>query len=298
MFNPRISLENACDLHIHTAPDVFPRYLTDVEAAQLARDHGMAAIMLKCHVESTVSRAIHTEQQVRGIRVFGGIVLNWYVGGINVTAVETALKAGAKQIWMPTTHSEFHRVTFGSVGTYGLNSMDASEEQREIQRGITVVDEDGKLIPTMIQIIDLVTQYDAILGTVHLSPAEIMEILKYTSKKKTKVLITHPFFTLPNLSLEQLHQMTRMGAIAEVVAVTFFNFPTDHHPTVHRIKEAMDAIGPDKFILSSDAGQPFNPNPVEAIRVVAESLIELGVSKHDLQKIMVENPHHLLGIDI
>jgi hypothetical protein len=298
MFNPRISLENACDLHIHTAPDVFPRYLTDVEAARLARDHKMAAIMLKCHHESTVSRAIHTEQQVPGIRVFGGIVLNWYVGGINVAAVEAALQAGAKQIWMPTTHAEFHRVTFGSIGTYGLSSMDATDEQKEIKKGITVIDEEGKLIPEIINIVDLITQHDAIFGTVHLSPQEIFEVLKYTRSKGAKVLITHPFFKLPNLSLEDLQKMVEMGGIAEIVAVTFFNLPTDHHPRVHRIKEAIDVIGPSKFILSSDAGQPFNPNPVEAIRVIAESLFELGVSKTDLREIMVNNPHWLLGLDL
>ena len=297
MFNPRISLEGVFDLHIHTAPDVFPRYLTDTEAARLAQSHGMAGIMLKCHHESTVSRAIHTEAQVPEIKVFGGIVLNWYVGGINVRAVEAALKTGAKEVWMPTTDTEFHRKTFGSVGSYGLSSMDSDEAQKKIEKGITILDEKGKLIPDIIEIVDLVTEFDVIFGTSHLSPDEDFEILKYVKGKGTKVLVTHPFFRLPNLDLSTMRDMADKGAIFELVAVDHFNLPTEHHPTVHRAKEAIDALGPDKFILSSDAGQPFNPNPVEAIRVVAESLFELGTPKEDLRKIMVDNPRWLVGME-
>lgn len=296
MFNPRIPLEGACDLHIHTAPDIFPRYLTDVEAAQLARSYGMSAIMLKCHHESTVSRAIHTEQQVPGIRVFGGIVLNRYVGGINPLAVDATLKAGGKEVWMPTTDSEFHRQTFGSVGSYGLRSMDSTDAQKQIQKGITILDETDRLKPEIVDIIDLITEHDAIFGTSHLSPKESIEVLKYAQPKKTKILITHPFFRLPNLSLDMLKKMTDLGGIAELVAVDHFNLPTEHHPLVHRSMEAINEIGAGKFILSSDAGQPFNPNPVEAIRVVAESLYELGINKQDLHTMMVENPQWLVGI--
>lgn len=297
MFNPRITLKGAFDLHIHTAPDVFPRYLNDLEAAQLAKSHGMAGIMLKCHHESTVSRALHIEAQITDIHVYGGIVLNLHVGGLNVRAVETALKDGAKEIWMPTTDSEFHRKIFGSVGSYGLPSMEADNAQKKIERGITILNARGKLLPEIIDIIDLVTEFDAIFGTSHLSPEEDFEVLDYIQGKSTKLLLTHPFFRLPNLDLETMIRMADKGAIFELVAVDHFNLPTEHHPTVYRAKEAIETIGPDKFILSSDAGQPFNPNPVEAIRVVAESLFELGIPKEDLHTIMIDIPKKLVGLD-
>lgn len=289
-------MEGACDLHIHTGPDRFPRYIDDVDAARLARDHSMEAIMFKCHHESTASRAIHTERQVPGIRVFGGIVLNWFVGGISPDSVGAALEAGAKQVWMPTYHSEYHRQTFGSVGSYGLKSMDSSEREKDVSRGITVLDEKGELIDEAKQIIELVSEHEAILASAHLSPPEVKKVLEFACRKSTKVLITHPFFKLPNLGLNELRELTDMGGIAELVAVDHFNLPTEHHPTVHRSYEAIQDIGAEKFILSSDAGQPFNPNPVEAIRVVAESLFELGISKDDLRQIMVSNPAMLLGL--
>lgn len=297
MLRPRISLEGACDLHIHSSPDLFPRYVDDVTAATMARDAGMAAIMFKAHHESTVSRAIHTEQQVPGIRVFGGITLNRYVGGFNPRAVEAALQAGAKEVWMGTIDTEHHRKTFGSVGTYGLASMDATDEQRNIKHGLTVLTADGALSPEVVEIIDLISAADAILGTSHLGPDEIRKVLAYAGTQRTKVLLTHPFFRLPNLDLATLEELISLGAIAEVVAISFFNLATEHHPNLRRFKDAVDALGPEKFILSSDGGQPFNPNPVEAIRVVAESMYELGTSKEDLHIMMVDIPKVLLGID-
>lgn len=296
MLNPRITLEGACDLHIHSAPDLFPRYVDDVSMARLARDAGMKAIMFKAHHESTVSRAIHTEQQVPGIRVFGGLTLNRYVGGFNPLAAESALQAGAKEIWFGTVDTEHHRKTFGSVGSYGLSSMEATEEQRAVKSGLTVLNNDGSLTEDALAIIDLITEHDAILGTAHLSPQEIRKILSVTTHKGTKVLLTHPFFTLPNLDMDTLSQFVKLGGIGEVCAVTFFNLPTEHHPDIRRFKQALDELGPDRFILSSDGGQPFNPNPVEAIRILAEALHELGTPKEDLRTIMVENPQRLVGL--
>lgn len=295
MYNSRISMEGSYDLHIHTSPDIFFRYVSDLDAARAARAVGMAGVMLKCHHESTVSRAALTEAQVPGVAVYGGIVLNRAVGGINIDAVQSALKGGAKEVWMPTIDTEYHRQTFGSVGSYGLPSMNSDVRQKAITKGITIIDEKGRLTPAIIEIIELITEYDAIFGTSHLSHEESFAVLHYAKAKKTKVLITHPHFRLPNLDLDLLQQMTDLGGIAELVAVDYFNLPTEHHPPLSRAFEAIKDIGPDKFILSSDGGQPFNPNPVEAIRVVAESLFEMGISKEWLKQIMCDNPAWLVG---
>jgi hypothetical protein len=71
------------DMHVHPDPDVFGRSLTDIELATIARRKGMRGIVLKNHVVTTGDRAALTMQQVPGIEVWGGIVLNNSVGGIN-----------------------------------------------------------------------------------------------------------------------------------------------------------------------------------------------------------------------
>src|SRR5437762_855610 len=86
---PRVSpAAGVIDMHVHPDPDVFGRSLTDVEMAMIARRKGMRGIVLKNHVVTTADRAALTMQQVPGIEVWGGIVLNSSVGGINPAAVE------------------------------------------------------------------------------------------------------------------------------------------------------------------------------------------------------------------
>ena len=45
-------VEGSIDFHIHTGPDVFPRLVNDIEAAQQAKAAKMKAILLKNHVTS------------------------------------------------------------------------------------------------------------------------------------------------------------------------------------------------------------------------------------------------------
>lgn len=90
-------IEGAIDFHVHSSPDVFGRSMDDIEVARLAKHKGMRAIVLKNHVTSTADRAMIVNQVVPGIEVFGGIVLNRAVGGVNVHAVSgcIACPAGA-----------------------------------------------------------------------------------------------------------------------------------------------------------------------------------------------------------
>jgi len=292
--NPRVNLTGAYDLHIHAAPSIYPRYITDEEAAEQAREAGLAAIMLKCHFESTVSRARLVNKLVPEVSTYGGLVLNRYVGGLNIRLVETVLEQGGKQIWFPTMDSKEHSRIFGSVGSYGLASMGAREDAEKVS-GISVVSEDGTLTSEASAIIELVREKKAIVGTCHLSREELHAVVQHAGAIGAKALITHPFFAVPNLSVEELRTLTDLGGIAELLAISAFNLPTAHQASLHRVKEAIDQIGPDKFIISSDGGQPFNPMPSEALRVYAESLFELGVPASDLRTMMVENPERMLS---
>src|SRR5512133_3370346 len=100
-----IDLTGRIDLHIHSAPDIWPRKMDDLELARAAAGRGMRAILIKSHWTLTADRAYLVEQVVPGIRVFGGLALNDTVGGFNPSAVEAALQMGAAQIWMPTMDS-------------------------------------------------------------------------------------------------------------------------------------------------------------------------------------------------
>src|SRR6185437_11725720 len=75
------------DTHVHAAPDVFGRGYDDDEVAALYKERGLETVVLKNHVVSTADRAWLVRKHLPGINVFGGIVLNSAVGGINPDAV-------------------------------------------------------------------------------------------------------------------------------------------------------------------------------------------------------------------
>jgi len=81
-----IDVRGAIDLHLHAAPFLFPRLATDRQVAEACASAGLAGMLLKSHHESTVDRARELDDYA-GMRVFGGIVLNCHVGGINPQAV-------------------------------------------------------------------------------------------------------------------------------------------------------------------------------------------------------------------
>ena len=95
------------DMHIHSAPDIAPRKTDDLELAKAAAAAGMGGIMIKSHLGSSVERAYLVNQMVPNIRVCGGLVLNFPVGGLNPFAVDSYVRMGAKEVWMPTLSAEY-----------------------------------------------------------------------------------------------------------------------------------------------------------------------------------------------
>ncbi|MBN1583493.1 MAG: histidinol phosphatase, partial [Anaerolineae bacterium] len=140
-------LTGLIDVHIHTAPDVVPRRVDDLEAARDARDAGMRAIVIKSHVTCTADRAAIAEKAVGGIRVFGGLALNKAVGSLNPAAVDAALGLGAKIIWMPTHDAAHSCQVKGQAG------------------GITLLDSEGDLRPEAGPILELIRDSNAVLST-------------------------------------------------------------------------------------------------------------------------------------
>lgn len=291
-----ISLEGAIDMHLHSYPDLIPRIADDRTIAEAAASAGMAAIQLKCHIESTVSRAY----ALRGafphrpdFQVFGGIVLNRYVGGINPRAVEAALRLGAKTVWMPTIDSAYHALKHGGTGRYDVQTTGQTPSE---DPGISVLGEDGRLTADTVEVIDLVAKYNAILATAHLSPQEIFELVKVARQRGVqKVVITHPYFKVPKLTLAQVQELVGMGAFAELGYCTVS--PMWAYATIDEKKQLIETVGPERCILMSDAGQRHNPMPHEALRIFAQSLFEKGVSENAIRKMMVDNPRQLLDMD-
>src|SRR2546428_10854141 len=102
---PVSPIRGLIDFHTHAAPDVFGRAVDDDELASQAAARQMEAVVFKKHVAMTADRAWLARQHVPGVKIFGGIVLNGAVGGINARAVEWMwrMQGGhGRVVWFPT----------------------------------------------------------------------------------------------------------------------------------------------------------------------------------------------------
>jgi hypothetical protein len=294
-----LTLKGFYDLHIHSAPAPFVRIGDSADIARWCAEAGMAGIVIKSHFESTVSKAYHARLAVReaypDFQVFSGIALNRGVGGVNPGAVDLALQQGARIVWMPTLDAANHAVAFGAGGTYGFKAMTVTSRRRGKDPLYRVIGENGKLTPEAKEVVELVVDYDAILATGHISKQEILATVEFALGLGAKrIVITHPELAAPKLDLPTMVELARAGAYMEFCAVNLL--PIFYSISVEGLLEAIEAVTPERTIISSDGGQPFNPRPHEAIRIVIQSLHEKGLPADAIQTICVENQQKLLNI--
>ena len=103
-------VRGAFDLHVHIAPDVMQRRITDLQLARRFRDAGLAGFALKSHYVPTAERAAVLNEAMDGaVAVIGTLTLNAAVGGMNPLAVEIAAREGARIVWLPTLDAANHR---------------------------------------------------------------------------------------------------------------------------------------------------------------------------------------------
>jgi hypothetical protein len=269
-------LDGACDLHVHCSPDVRERRTTALELARAARNAGMSALLLKNHEFSTVALAATVSEALDGFPVYGGIVLNEAVGALNVAAVEVALRMGAKEVWMPT-HCACHERTFrGRPGT-----------------GISILDAKGDVLPDIQQICELVAQHGAVLGTAHLSPAEIRALVQTARHHDVRgILVTHPEITFLNLSIDFQRELVGPDVFFERCFVRKL-FALDWDGLAASIR----AVGVASTVLATDLGQPENPHPVDGLAHMRAELSARGFTVDELDCMLRQNSRRLLSMD-
>ena len=283
-----IDLAGAYDLHVHSAPDLFPRIADDRQMVADAESKGFAGVVMKNHFEGTASRAKLARDAGGGVKVYGGLVLNRYVGGVNPHAVEAALRLGARIIWMPTLDSACHREAFGFGGGFAAQSS-GLETQSE---GLSIL-ADGQLIPEAREVMALVRQHGAALATGHVSFHEIAALVAEAGRQGFgKLILTHPYDKAPGLTLEQVQSLARPHVRIEFVFCSIT--PNWAFTDAATIAHCMKTIGPARFVISSDGGQAHNPMPAEGYRRFVDLLHAEGIARDDFRVMCRENGDFLL----
>ena len=287
-------LKGCIDIHIHSAPDLYNRISDHFEVARAARDVGFRALVIKSHNFPTAARARMVQKEVRGIDVFGSLVLNLPVGGLNPVAVETALKYGARQIYMPTVDSTNHpSLTGGEIGQHGKGLVIEggwSEYTRRHPR-LRILDDRGQLKHELQVIVRLIAEANVILNCGHLSFEEMERLVPAAHAAGVrKIVVDHPYFS--HLSIEQQEKLVRAGALMNYTAGEIL--PRWWRVSVEDFAAGLRRLGPENALISSDCGQLHNPTSIEAYRLTIQLLLEEGFSADEIRRMFHENPAKLL----
>lgn len=285
-----ISLAGVIDMHCHTAPDATARSINDFDLVRLAKRDGMRGIVLKNHYVMTADRAQLAMKEIGGIEVFGGVVLNRAVGGLNAEVVSRMIQMDGhrgKIVWLPTFDSE------------------AQVKMNRESRPFVRVVENGHPVPELIDIFRLVAENDLVLATGHSSASECL-ILTQAAKQAgvKKILITHAMADPVGSTDEQLKQLADMGAILECVWLNILTTPSTNPAAVKRrilttadYSRVMKSIGAEHFIISSDLGQQANPVHPDGMKSFIKGLLAEGISQSQIDQMARKNPAMLLGMD-
>ncbi len=289
-------LEGTIDTHLHAGPSLFPRLMDALETARSAQKAGLRGIVIKHHHTPTVDRAYFVHRAVPGVEVYGGVTLNYAVGGLNPFAVDAALKLGGKIVWMPSVDALNHTRHFGELGKYGSRlDYDKPAIYKEAH-GITVLDEEGNLDPRVGQILDLIADADAAVATSHLDFEESKALVDEARRRGvSKIVATHVKFVTASLSVEEQKWMAERGVLLELCYSSLS--PAWRSTSIDEIAEEIRKVGPEHFVLASDLGQVHNPPPPEGLRIYVMMLLERGFEPEEISVMVKNNPERLLGLE-
>ncbi len=283
-------MRGACDLHIHCWPDpLIDTGWSQSHIAKRATDEGMKAVLFKSMTMPTAFTAPYVqevvdiyakEKELEPVRVFGGIVCNYYVGGLYPESVEMCARAGGKKVWLPSHDSAHHHRVMGEKG------------------GIELLNSKGKPLKELMEILEIVKKYDMILDPCHASVKERFVVIDAARKMGIKrIMLTHPNWNVNRATIEQQAEMGRRGAFVGLFmysSVPHFNNPNGDPLEMLKI---IKKVGPDRIVMSTDLGTMLNVHPVEGMKLFIRLLLALGVSRRNIEKMVKKNPSYLLGLE-
>ena len=273
-------MDGAIDIHVHSAPDSVERSIDSIDVAKLARDRGMRAIVLKSHYEPTATMAFIVRKEVPGIEVFGGIDLNLTVGGMNAAAVEhmTQVSGGyGRVVWMSTFDAE--------------NQVRVSKESRPFVR----VAREGQLLQDVKNVIAVIARHNLVLATGHVSPDEALLLLREGKRQGVRhMVVTHAMQTPVLMNMAQMQAAAKEGAFVEFVAGSLAGRGAQER--VAGYADAINKVGAESCILSSDLGQKGNALPPDGLAAFIDALRGRGITTAQIDLIARRNPARLLDL--
>ncbi|OUQ17420.1 hypothetical protein B5E84_10290 [Lachnoclostridium sp. An14] len=284
----KISLQGVIDMHVHSNPDLRTRAYDDFELMEAGIRVGARAIVIKTHQGTTMDRAYlcnRHNQVVHGgdnhFTMFGSITLNRVVGGINPVAVETALKLGAKVVWLPTQSAKGHMEKMG----------------QDLSKCVEVT-RDGKVLPEVKSVLQLVKDHDAVLGTGHISPEECFLVVEEAKKMGIdKVVVTHPEWWIVGMSVEDQLRLVKDYDVYLERCYAQNMGGGKYKSNLPDNVEIIKTCGYKNVMISTDGGQVENPHWELALGEYLDYLADHGIPEDQIYYMTHTIQERLLGLE-
>lgn len=286
-------IKRAIDIHVHIGPEIIPRKysvgsLIDSERGKIA------GMVLKNHFYPT-KPFIREAKNLYGMRLFGGVVLNNAVGGLNAEAIyaSSLLSDGPLMVWFPTINAEQF-----------LDNSEYEIAPEWVQRKGFTARKTGsvspvrlmignKLLPEVEEVLEMIKKTNAVLATGHISWRETLALINRALEIGIEsIVVTHPIYQRISMPIKVQKDLAKLGCFIEQ---SYSMYSIDDIP-IKQIADQIKAAGAKSIILSSDVGQAFSPAPSEALCRFAKLLAREGISEAELKTMLVDNPRKLLGI--
>jgi hypothetical protein len=282
-----ISLKGMYDLHVHAFPSIARRKFTALEALKLASDEGMGGFLLLDHTYNTVAVAQVLNEMGYETKVFGSILLNESVGGLIPSVVETAIGLGTKQIQMPTYSAQSHKEKYGDD--------QKSFPYQKKSKGIHILDGRGRLIPEVEEILQIIKGSESFLGTGHLSIAEIEALVGRARELKIRVLVNSASTDIIDMPVSIQSELADDNVFMEHDYAVLTDIVHEKTP-IESVVEQIRAVGPERCVIATDAGQPQNPDLIDELKDFVLQLLKNGIGENEIDLMTRKNPRILLGI--
>lgn len=284
----KISLQGVIDMHVHSNPDLRTRAYDDFELMEAGIRVGARAIVIKTHQGTTMDRAYlcnRHNQVVHGgdnhFTMFGSITLNRVVGGINPVAVETALKLGAKVVWLPTQSAKGHMEKMG----------------QDLSKCVEVT-RDGNVLPEVKSVLQLVKDHDAVLGTGHISPEECFLVVEEAKKMGIdKVVVTHPEWWIVGMSVEDQLRLVKDYDVYLERCYAQNMGGGKYKSNLPDNVEIIKTCGYKNVMISTDGGQVENPHWELALGEYLDYLADHGIPEDQIYYMTHTIQERLLGLE-
>lgn len=282
-------LTGVIDLHVHAAPDTKPRLGSELDFAKAAKSTGLRAILFKSNDFSCHDRAYLIDQMLDGIDVFGSICMNDVIGlRVNPIAVRKALSTTGnlcRCVWLPTQNALYQVKTLHQKAP-----------------AIPVLDEQGRVLPEVVEVMQLCAEHNIILASGHSSPAETLVLARKAREiGLAKFVVTHANSGIWRMTPDQIRQAVDLGAFIELSYITNLWGPGTGLPEYERLSDKafceMAAIAPERTFVSTDLGQVGMPHPVLGMLSCIKALSAAGFDRRNIELLTRTNPAKLVGLN-